>query len=392
MASLTTLPNSPYWVARMKVWVTVEDHPQGGFYRRTFRSTKVKVKSARRTAQRVADEMERTACELRDMKPDKAWFEARVAALMRASGVEAPVERTNWKNAAAGWLRAKDAKPRSIERYESDIAHFTAFLGVRAGHDLRGVTPDDVSRFYQSLLASGLSATTAQHITKTIRSVFRRAVLLRRIESNPAELLRMRGGKSAVQRQPFSKADLDTIFSHLKTEHPEWRTACLFGLCYGMRIGDAVRRRIEEIDTVDGIPCLQFVPEKKSWRGKTVSVPLVGELEKLTQRLTGKGYITPHLASLPNPSKEFGKVLGRSKLKRKKSEKTAQGRGITDKTFHSFRHTINSLLVDTGADQRVRQLICDHDDAKVNAHYTHASLATMAAAIDKAISRGTVPK
>jgi len=380
MASLTTLPNSPYWIARIKVWIAVEDHPQGGFYRRTFRSTKLNRSKARRTAQRVADEMERTACELRDMsKPDRPWFEARVAALMRASGVEAPVQRTNWKKAADGWLAAKDAKPRSIERYQSDIDHFSGFLGVRAGHDLRGITHADVSTFYKGLLSSGLSPTTAQHITKTVRSVFRREFLLRRIESNPAELLRMRGGSGHNKRQPFTKADLKVIFGHLKKEHAEWKTACLFGLYYGMRLGDAIRRRFEEIEDLDGIKVIRFIPEKKSVRGKAVSVPLVGELLELS----GSGLITPTLAGLPNASKEFGKVLSRSGLVRKKTEKTASGRGVTDKTFHSFRHTINSLLVDAGVDQRVRQLICDHDDIRVSNNYTHASLETMAAAIKK---------
>lgn len=382
MASLTTLENSPYWIARMKVWVAVEDHPQGGFYRRTFRSTKVNRSKARRTAQRVADEMERTACELRDMpKPDRPWYEARVAALMRASGVEAPVERTTWKKAAEGWMKAKDAKPRSIERYQSDIAHFTLFLGVRAGHDLRGITHDDIAKFYRGLLDSGLSPNTAQNIVKTIRSVFRRAVLLQRIESNPAELLRMRGSTSTVTRQPFTKADLAHIFKHLENEHPEWKTACLFGLYYGMRLGDAVSRKFEEIEEIDGVRVLRFVPQKKSFRGKEVTVPLVGELAGLS----GRGLITPRLAELVSPSKAFGKLLDRSKLKRKTSEGVSQGRAITDKTFHSFRHTINSLLVDAGVDQRVRQLICDHDDVRVSHSYTHASIQTMADAITKVV-------
>lgn len=382
MASLTILENSPYWIARMKIWVAVEDHPQGGFYRKTCRSTKVDLKKPRRTAQRVADEMERTACELRDMlKPDRPWFEARVAALMRASGVEAPVERTTWRKAAEGWIKAKDAKPRSLERYNSDISHFTLFLGVRAGHDLRGITHDDIAKFYRSLLDSGLSPNTAQNIVKTIRSVFRRAVLLQRIDSNPAELLRMRGSSSTVTRQPFTKSDLSHIFKHLENEHPEWKTACLFGLYYGMRIGDAVCRKFEEIEEIDGVRVLRFVPQKKSFRGKEVTVPLVGELAGLS----GSGFITPRLAELLSPSKAFGKLLDRSKLKRKTSEGVAQGRAITDKTFHSFRHTINSLLVDAGVDQRVRQLICDHDDVRVSNNYTHASIQTMADAITKVL-------
>lgn len=57
------------------------------------------------------------------------------------------------------------------------------------------------------------------------------------------------------------------------------------------------------------------------------------------------------------------------------------GRATKNKSFHSWRHTINSRLVDAGVDMRVRQLICDHEYATVSAGYTHASLKTMADAI-----------
>jgi integrase len=60
-----------------------------------------------------------------------------------------------------------------------------------------------------------------------------------------------------------------------------------------------------------------------------------------------------------------------------------KGRGVVDATFHSWRHTTNSLLVDAGVDQRVRQLICDHDSTKVSNQYTHASVETMAKALNK---------
>ena len=150
----------------------------------------------------------------------------------------------------------------------------------------------------------------------------------------------------------------------------------MFGLFYGMRIGDATRRRFDEIQ--DGV--LHFVPEKKSRKARVVSVPLMGDLASLR----GKGLITPTLAAMSASvaSRNFIRLLDKAGVERTISGKTGKGRRQTDKSFHSWRHTTNSILVDAGVDQRVRQLICDHDSTKVSNNYTHASIQTMAKAIE----------
>jgi integrase len=373
MASVVTIPSSPYWMSRMRVWVSSAEHPDGGFWRQTMRSTKLPHKTtSRRAAKHYADEMERIGRELRDQIPDEVWIRSRLDALIRAAGVKGVQRRTTWEKAAQGFLEAKTAKPRSLESYTKHVAHFANFLGQRTRHDLRSVEPDDISAFYHGLLKRGLSRTSAQQITKTVRSVFHRALHLRQIDANPAALFRMSKDASPSGRKPFSAEDIKGI---LAAAEPEWRTACLFGLYYGMRIGDATRRRYEEIE--GGV--LRFLPEKKSRKGVVVSVPLVGELSGLS----GKGPITPSLAKLSASvaSRQFSVLLDRAGIDRQKTKRKGVGRGITDKTFHSWRHTTNSLLVDAGVDQRVRQLICDHDSTKVSNNYTHASIETMAKAL-----------
>lgn len=377
MASLIILPNSPYWMARMRVWVAAQDHPDGGFWRQTCRSTKLPHKTTpRRTAKRYADELERIGRELRDEIPDEVWVRSRVESLMRAAGVKGSTRRTTWEKAVAGFLSAKTAKPRSMQTYVSHTGHFTDFLGQRARHDLKSIAPEDISEFYHGLIKRGLSARSAQQITKTVRAVFHRALHLREIEANPAALFRMSEDASPSGRKPFSAQDINAI---LAAADDQWRVACLFGLYYGMRIGDAITRRFDEID--GGV--LRFVPQKKSRTGKVVSVPLVGELAKLQ----GRGQITPALAklSVSVASRHFSRILDDAGISRSKTKKKGEGRGITDKTFHSFRHTINSLMVDAGIDQRVRQLVCDHDSTRVSNNYTHASIQTMADAIKRAV-------
>lgn len=376
MASLTTLPSSPFWLARMRVWVSAEDHPGGGYWRQTIRSTKLPLKTSRRTALRVANEMELTGRELRTQTPDSVWAQSRMDALLRAAGMNGVRRRTTWEKASQSYLSAKTAKPRSLEAYTSHLARFSDFLGQRARHDLRSITPEDISEFYHGMIRRGLSSRTAQQLTKTVRAVFTRSMHLQHIEANPAALFRMSEDAIPSGRKPFSRQDIAVI---LAAADKEWRVACLFGLYYGMRIGDAIRRSHAEVE--DGV--LRFLPEKKSRRGKVVAVPLMGELRKLR----GTGPFTPGLARLTNAvaSKHFSRLLDKAGIARSKTEKKGEGRGITDKTFHSFRHTINSLMVDAGVDQRVRQLICDHDSTRVSNHYTHASIQTMATAIKRAV-------
>lgn len=374
MASVITVPKSPYWMARMRVWIVAPEYPRGGFWRLTMRSTRLPHKTTpKRAAKAVADEMERTGREARQPEAiDEHWARSRVEAMLRLANVASPRKATSWNAAAAGWLEAKSAKPRSLEKYRNDLAHFTRWLGVRAGHDLRGITADDIAEFRRSLSDSGLAESTVVFTIKAVRSVLRRAVLLRQLDANPAELVSLQRTDGAPKRKTFTQGEIAAILS---AADDEWRVACLFGLFYGMRIGDATRRRFDEIQ--DGV--LHFVPEKKSRKARVVSVPLMGDLASLR----GKGLVTPTLAAMSASvaSRNFIRLLDKAGVERTVSGKTGKGRRQTDKSFHSWRHTTNSLLVDAGVDQRVRQLICDHDSTKVSNNYTHASIETMSKAL-----------
>jgi site-specific recombinase XerD len=375
MASLTIVPYSPYWIARMRVWIAAPETPSGGFWRLTMRSTKLPHKTTpKRTAKAFADDMERTARELRSVKPTEQWYAHRVDSLMRLANVASPRKSVTWTKAAEGWIEAKTtAKPKTIDKYRTDIAHFARWLGVRASHNLRDITPDDISAFFRDLKDKGYSDNTAALVIGTIRSIFRRAVLLRQIDVNPAELLTI-SRSDAAKRRSFTPDEIGRI---LAIVDDEWRVACLFGLYYGMRLWDACNRFHEEID--GGV--LRFVPQKKSRRGKVVAVPLIGELASLQ----GTGPITPrlHKLTVSVASGQFSRILDKAGIVRSRQKATGKGRGVVDATFHSWRHTTNSLLVDAGVDQKVRQMICDHDTVEMSNRYTHASLETMSKALEK---------
>lgn len=343
-----------------------------------MRSTRLPHKTTpKRVAKAVADEMERSGREARKPETiDEQWAKARIDGLLRLANVANPRKSITWNAAVGGWLAAKAAKPRSLEKYRADLSHFTRWLGARAGHDLRGISHEDILAFRQSLSQSGLAESTSVFVIKAVRSVLKRAVLLGLLDRNPAELVTLHRTGGGAKRKAFTPAEIAAI---LHNADKEWRVSCLFGMYYGMRLGDATNRRYEEIK--DGV--LHFIPEKKSRKANVVSVPLLGELTALR----GAGLITPRLAKLSASvgSRQFIALLDKAGVTRSVSKKIGKGRRMSDKSFHSWRHTINSLMVDAGVDQRVRQLVCDHDSTGVSNNYTHASIDTMAEAIRRSV-------
>jgi integrase len=380
VATVIRNTRSPYWLARLRLWVITPDHPRGGYWKQTTRSTKLPRTAPRKAALRVADEMERVGRPASGSAPTRGQYEQMVTSLLRAADVSVPVRQTTWRAAVADFLGSLEAGAKSQTQYEGQLSGFTEFLGVRAGHDLRSISPADFTGWHKSMLASGLATATSRNAAKTARRVFERAVILGYLDANPAKLHKLRAGPT-LERQPFSKEDLTKIFAHIAAEEDEeWRTACLLGLYYGMRLGDAVNRRWDEVTVEDGVRVLRFVPQKKARGGKPIVLPLVGELATMR----GSGPLTPRLAKLLSPSKAFGKLLDRCALKRKRSKSSGLGHSTADKTFHSFRHTAASMLADAGVDVRTRQMVLDHDDARVAAGYTHVTVASMAEAIKKA--------
>jgi integrase len=391
MASVRKSKISPFWLADMRVWKSVPTHPRGGYISKTTKSTKVSVKESRRTAEAVADEMERTANELRGKAGmDRLTFEKRLESLMRLAGAEVPRKATTWNDFAAQYLSESDAGESSLVKYRGEIKQFADYLGARASHPLRDLTHEDITGFYSSLQSSGRTKATATNTTKTIKAVLKRAFLLGYLDKNPADLVKFARGNGVTDtsRQPFSRDEVARILAIVKGEE---RIFVLFGLTFGLRATDAARRSFEEIHEQDGMRVISFVPQKKSRMGRKVTLPVVGELETLIPK-TGTGFITPSLAGMKHPGRKFETAMDLAGIDRKVTKGKGKGRSISAKTFHSLRHTASTFLMESGADSRMRQLVCDHDDPRMNAKYTHSTIAEMGKAITKALAPATKKK
>ena len=57
-------------------------------------------------------------------------------------------------------------------------------------------------------------------------------------------------------------------------------------------------------------------------------------------------------------------------------------RAVNALSFHSLRHSFNSILANAGVPQELRMKLTGHSSADMNAIYSHHQLATIRAAID----------
>jgi len=73
--------------------------------------------------------------------------------------------------------------------------------------------------------------------------------------------------------------------------------------------------------------------------------------------------------------------MEKARIEGKTTRPAAGGRGLSNLTFHSLRHSFNSAMANAGVSQEIRQKLTGHVSAEVNAHYTHHELEPLRAAI-----------
>jgi integrase len=109
---------------------------------------------------------------------------------------------------------------------------------------------------------------------------------------------------------------------------------------------------------------------------------------------SGKEFLFPSLAGkrtggITGLSMAFKRIMERACVRGEvaRERKGEKGRTVNTLTFHSFRHTLNSILANAGVPVEVRQKFTGHASAAMNQHYTHHEIATLRAAVEKQRSR-----
>ncbi|WP_338822539.1 site-specific integrase [Bradyrhizobium septentrionale] len=169
------------------------------------------------------------------------------------------------------WREAKRAgrKQSTYESYRNSMARLVAFLK----HDTASrVTPEDIVRFKDYRVQSGVSAKTVKDSDLAgMKTVFGWGVVNRRLPSNPAEGITIKVGKSRKLRSKgFYDSEAVAILKHAREfvpgrEAPKLAAAkrwvpwlCAFT---GARVGEMIQIRKEDIRREGKLWVLHVTPE-----------------------------------------------------------------------------------------------------------------------------------
>lgn len=369
-------------------------------WRRRMRSTQTTSKGR---AQAIADEYQELAHKAAgttdDSRISREYVLGVLNTILRMAGSR-PVEETRgWDEYSQEWLGLQKGRiaDRSLESYESHIRQFTRWLGASKNCKLNTITGLEMQTWYLDMIEEGRKPATVNNTVKAIQSVFDRARAEGFCQRNPAELIMRQYGDKDI-REPFTPEDITKILAYLRRtkDKDEWLTVTLLGLCTGQRLQDCAQASSAHLDKPKSGPWIWRCTQGKT--GAKVEVPIVEPLASHLRALEARPgrtslFLCPSLAGLPSGSPEglsmqFSAILDAAGIERERREKTegSKGQTWTNKTFHSLRHTCNSLMANAGVSDDVRIKILGHSTVKMNQRYTHMDAATSEAALIKAIS------
>jgi integrase len=241
--------------------------------------------------------------------------------------------------------------------------------------------------FILQLRKAKTGAKTINHILTTVKAVFGFADKTGLLETNPAEGIKP-FKITSMEKGVFTKEELTLLFSN--PEHSGiWTSPMHFLLNYiaaatGLRLGEILALRPENVTDTK-------ISVEYSWN----------RIEGLKGTKTGKKRIAPippGLATTVNnyivahniTSFIFSANKGRTPIDHKavykhfwsalkKSGIDYESRNIT---FHSYRHSFNTMLLEAGINPETIRLITGHS-ANMTARYSHIQLGNMPEIIEK---------
>jgi integrase len=418
MPSLRRIPKSPYWICVLTM-------PDGS---RTCKSTKIKASQRTRgKAQAACVTLQDVINKTQSSEPIRNK-EAVIGALFKAlqqaedgtfndatargalnqileSIGHAPMNLATIEEFLRGWIDSKTvtkAAGTSV-RYRHTVDSFLRFLGGRVGHSLASLTPKDFESFRDFQIREGKSPATANMVVKTLRIPMNMARRQGLILTNPTEAVDLLPSESGT-RSTFTREQIMALLnapalSGIQSAKQaaralEWRGMILFGVCHGLRLGDAAALTWENVDIEKNV--VRFFPQKTS-RGekrKAEEYPLhadvIDYLTSLKALDNPKAPLFPSLRHRPTGgahglSREFSTLMSRAGIVAEgasEEKKKGKGRRFFELGFHSLRHTAISEQANHGVAKEVRMKLSGHR-SNIHERYTHHEIESLRAELDR---------
>jgi integrase len=289
------------------------------------------------------------------------------------------------------WLTGKENKIQSstMAKCRQAVKLFKEFLGPRVTQRLETVTTQDLLRFQEQLRSEGrMPATVNLLVNRLLSMPFTMAFDQGLIKVNPFKSVDSLPDRAKPEKGVFTSDQVEALLS---VADIDWQGMILMSYFSGMRLGDLSRLTWANIDLNAEIPVIKFTQKKTD---KKITIPMHAELhDHLTSIPSADVDDAPLFPSLCNKPVEGGNGLSNtfksimekagvaSGVGRKGND--GVGRSTSTLSFHSFRHTLVSVMANAQVAPDVRQKVTGHADAKSHQAYTHHELKTIQAAIDQ---------
>src|SRR5262249_11894870 len=286
------------------------------------------------------------------------------------------------------WLEGKHKAKAggTYLKYKHTIESFLASIGAKAKKNLNQITPREIQRFRDAELDAGKHANTCDWQLKHLRMPFKVAVRQGYITHNPAEAVELLNRRDAEGEK--GTFDLRQMKALIKAAQGDWRGVILTAFYTGARLRDIVGLRWGSVDLEKRL--ISFTQGKTA---KPVVIPihrnLLNYLLELPASDSDRAFLFPKLAAMRTSGKSglsmaFARIMDNAHIDRGIA-RNANGRGrkVHKLSFHSLRHSFNSILANAGVSQELRQQLTGHSSLEENKRYTHHEIATLRSAIEK---------
>jgi integrase len=334
-----------------------------------------------------------------DMAKKRALTEARTRELLsdvlkRTSGRELrSYTVAEWFDHCVKQKR-KSRADKTAARHEQVRNEFVAFLGDRANLNIATVTDKDIAEFRDRRESLGLAPNTLNGDITILSSAFNAARRQGHINVNPCAEIEDIKDRVTARKETFTPEQVAALVR--AADNDNWRGVILVGFYCGQRLGDCANLQWKQINLAAEIKTVRFQQGKT---GEDVVIVIHPVLEKFLTALrkqrkvvpltaqSDEAYVFPSLAqrNISPLSKHFRhKIMERAGIKQhviRERDESGSGRSVNALTFHSLRHTFNSILANAGIAEETRMALTGHTTREMNQRYTHRELEVFQAAI-----------
>jgi len=242
---------------------------------------------------------------------------------------------------------------------------------------LHEVTPVIAEEYAADVWQGGVSNSTYNSHIKFVRSLFKTLEVRAGLAHNVWDRIPNKD-KRAESKRNLTPKELKVVCERATGEMRYWLA---IGIYTGMRLGDVVTLKWEEIDFKERY--IRRVPMKTRRKGKVVSFPLHPVLEAMLLELKGGkkrgGYVFPktaarYLKDRAAISKEIQAFFSDTcRIKTHERDPSIQRKNaIVRVGFHSLRHSFVSLCAANNVPQVAIMELVGHGSPAMTALYSHA--------------------